>query len=287
MSSKKSGLGKGLDALFSDNTIRETKGGAESIRLAEIEPNREQPRKVFDEDALAQLAESIAENGLIQPLVVRPIEGGGYQLVAGERRWRASRMAGLTKVPVIVKDLTDEETMTIALIENLQREDLNPVEEAMGIEKLMKDLNLTQEEAAKKIQKSRPAVANTLRLLSLPDEVLNLISKNLISAGHARALLGLDTKTLMCEVAARIVRDDLSVRQTEELVKSLKKNPKKLKSARPKREIFFDEVELALGETLGRKVKVKNTGKEKGVIEIEFFNADDLQKLASAFDDNK
>ncbi len=287
MSSKKSGLGKGLDALFSDNTIRETKGGAESIRLAEIEPNREQPRKVFDEDALAQLAESIAENGLIQPLVVRPIEGGGYQLVAGERRWRASRIAGLTKVPVIVKDLTDEETMTIALIENLQREDLNPVEEAMGIEKLMKDLNLTQEEAAKKIQKSRPAVANTLRLLSLPDEVLNLISKNLISAGHARALLGLDTKTLMCEVAARIVRDDLSVRQTEELVKSLKKNPKKLKSTRPKRETFFDEVELALGETLGRKVKVKNTGKEKGVIEIEFFNADDLQKLASAFDDNK
>ncbi len=284
MLNKRGGLGKGLDALFTDNTIDEVEnGGAVEIRLTEIEPDRNQPRKVFDEEALAQLSESILQNGLIQPLLVRPIEGGGYQLVAGERRWRASRMAGLTKVPVIVKNLTDEEAMTIALIENLQREDLNAIEEAKGIQRLIKELGLTQEEAAIKLQKSRPAIANSLRLLALPDEVLNLISKDLISAGHARALLGLETKTMMCELAARIVRDDLSVRQTEEIVKTFREKPKKKTPS--KRNKFFDEVELALEKTLGRKVKVKNRSAQKGTIEIEFFSADDLQKLVKVFDE--
>lgn len=284
MLNKKGGLGKGLDALFTDNTIDEIEnGGAVEIRLTEIEPDRNQPRKVFDEEALAQLSESILQNGLIQPLLVRPIEGGGYQLVAGERRWRASRMAGLTKVPVIVKNLTDEEAMAIALIENLQREDLNAIEEARGIQRLIKELGLTQEEAAVKLQKSRPAIANSLRLLALPDEVLNLISKDLISAGHARALLSLETKTMMCELAARIVRDDLSVRQTEEIVKTFREKPKKKPTS--KRNKFFDEVELALEKTLGRKVKVKNRSAQKGTIEIEFFSADDLQKLVKVFDE--
>ncbi|MBQ3005095.1 MAG: ParB/RepB/Spo0J family partition protein [Clostridia bacterium] len=284
MLNKKGGLGKGLDALFTDNSIEEVEnGGAVEIRLTEIEPDRNQPRKVFDEEALAQLSESILQNGLIQPLLVRPIEGGGYQLVAGERRWRASRMAGLTKVPVIVKNLTDEEAMTIALIENLQREDLNAIEEARGIQRLIKELGLTQEEAAVRLQKSRPAIANSLRLLALPDEVLNLISKDLISAGHARALLSLETKTMMCELAARIVRDDLSVRQTEEIVKTFREKPKKKPTQ--KRNKFFDEVELALEKTLGRKVKVKNRSAQKGSIEIEFFSADDLQKLVKAFDE--
>jgi len=284
MLNKKGGLGKGLDALFTDNTIDEIEnGGAVEIRLTEIEPDRNQPRKVFDEEALAQLSESILQNGLIQPLLVRPIEGGGYQLVAGERRWRASRMAGLTKVPVIVKNLTDEEAMTIALIENLQREDLNAIEEAKGIQRLIKELGLTQEEAAVKLQKSRPAIANSLRLLALPDEVLNLISKDLISAGHARALLSLEKKTMMCELAARIVRDDLSVRQTEEIVKTFREKPKKKTPS--KRNKFFDEVELALEKTLGRKVKVKNRSAQKGTIEIEFFSAEDLQKLVKVFDE--
>jgi len=284
MLNKKGGLGKGLDALFTDNTIDEIEnGGAVEIRLTEIEPDRNQPRKDFDEEALAQLSESILQNGLIQPLLVRPIEGGGYQLVAGERRWRASRMAGLTKVPVIVKNLTDEEAMTIALIENLQREDLNAIEEAKGIQRLIKELGLTQEEAAVKLQKSRPAIANSLRLLALPDEVLNLISKDLISAGHARALLSLEKKTMMCELAARIVRDDLSVRQTEEIVKTFREKPKKKTPS--KRNKFFDEVELALEKTLGRKVKVKNRSAQKGTIEIEFFSAEDLQKLVKVFDE--
>ena len=191
MAAKKGGLGRGLDALFADNSIEEIAStSAVKLKIMDIEPNRDQPRKIFDEDALAELADSIAKHGVIQPLLVRPMPDGSYQLVAGERRWRASRMAGLTEVPVVIKELSDDEAMALALIENLQREDLNAIEEAQGIKALMDTLSLTQDEAAERVGKSRPAVANALRLLKLPDSVIALVSDGKLSPGHARALLG-------------------------------------------------------------------------------------------------
>lgn len=186
MAAKKGGLGRGLDALFADNSIEEISStGAVKLKTMDIEPNRDQPRKVFDEDALAELADSIAKHGVIQPLLVRPMPDGSYQLVAGERRWRASRMAGLTEVPVVIKELSDDEAMALALIENLQREDLNAIEEAQGIKSLMDTLSLTQDEAAERVGKSRPAIANALRLLKLPDSVIALVSDGKLSPGHA------------------------------------------------------------------------------------------------------
>ncbi|MFR2990653.1 MAG: ParB/RepB/Spo0J family partition protein [Acutalibacteraceae bacterium] len=188
MAAKKGGLGRGLDALFADNSIEEIAStSAVKLKIMDIEPNRDQPRKIFDEDALAELADSIAKHGVIQPLLVRPMPDGSYQLVAGERRWRASRMAGLTEVPVVIKELSDDEAMALALIENLQREDLNAIEEAQGIKALMDTLSLTQDEAAERVGKSRPAVANALRLLKLPDSVIALVSDGKLSPGHARA----------------------------------------------------------------------------------------------------
>ncbi len=189
MAHKKGGLGRGLDSLLSDNSLEETSAAQPVIlNLMEIEPNKDQARKHFDDESLSELADSIAQHGVLQPLLVRPIIGGGYQLVAGERRWRASRIAGLTQVPAIIKELSDTDAAVISLIENLQREDLNPVEEAFGFASLIKDFNLTQEEAAQRVGKSRPAVANALRLLKLPESVLDLVRENKLSAGHAKAL---------------------------------------------------------------------------------------------------
>ncbi|MGN0548503.1 MAG: ParB/RepB/Spo0J family partition protein [Acutalibacteraceae bacterium] len=278
MAKKLGGLGRGLDSLFADNSVDELNPSVNKLRIMEIEPNRDQPRKDFDEKSLSELAESIEQHGVLQPLVVRPLTNGGYQLVAGERRWRAARIAGLTEVPVVIKELTDEEVIEIAMIENLQREDLNPLEEALGYRYMMDELNITQEQAAEKVGKSRPAVANAIRLLRLPEEVQEMVKNNLISPGHARALLGFENQELIIQTAKRIVKEDLSVREVETLVKNSQKAPKVPKQQ--KRDKFFSEVELALVENLGRKVKIKESKKDSGVLEIEFFDKDDLESLA-------
>lgn len=283
MAAKKGGLGRGLDALFADNSIEEIAStSAVKLKIMDIEPNRDQPRKIFDEDALAELADSIAKHGVIQPLLVRPMPDGSYQLVAGERRWRASRMAGLTEVPVVIKELSDDEAMALALIENLQREDLNAIEEAQGIKALMDTLSLTQDEAAERVGKSRPAVANALRLLKLPDSVIAIVSDGKLSPGHARALLGFKDEQDIIETADLIIEKGLTVRDVEKLVKKRNKEPKAEKPA-ARRASYYDEVELALTDFLGRKVKVgTKPGKESGVLEIDFFDKDDLTRLADA-----
>ena len=283
MAPKKGGLGRGLTSLLADNSLEET-GSAQPVKLnlMDIEPNKDQARKQFDDAALSELADSIAQHGVLQPLLVRPLIGGGYQLVAGERRWRASRIAGLTQVPVVIKELSDTEAAVISLIENLQREDLNPVEEALGFASLMKDFNLTQEEAAQKVGKSRPAVANALRLLKLPEKVLDMVRENKLSAGHARALAAIEDEKILISTAELIVEKGLSVRAVEKLVKTLtaeKKEKAKKNSSRP---TFFDEVELSLNNSLGRKAKViTKSGKESGTLEIAFYDKDDLARIAS------
>ena len=277
---KKNGLGKGLDALFIDNSTEDVKS-AVKLGINEIEPNRDQPRKHFDEAALSELADSIALHGVIQPLLVRPISDGGYQLIAGERRWRASRLAGLTEVPVVIREMTDSEAMELALIENLQREDLNPIEEAEGYKLLMDTYSLTQEEAAERVGKSRPAVANAMRLLSLPKEVLDLIKEGRISSGHGRTLLGLNDKSMMLKLCKEIEEKQISVRQLESIIKTLN-NPKKDKDEKPKkvkRDPYFDECELAIRQELGRKATINVNKGNKGTLEIEFFSKEDLQSI--------
>lgn len=277
---KKSGLGKGLDALFLDNSVESQGGSAVTLGINEIEPNREQPRKYFDEEALAELSESIALHGVIQPLLVRPISDGGYQLIAGERRWRASRMAGLTQVPVVIKEMTDSEAMELALIENLQREDLNPVEEAEGYKLLMDTYSLTQEQAAERVGKSRPAVANALRLLVLPKKVIELLKENKLSSGHARALIPLKDEKLILDLCKEITEKEISVRETERIVKSLLAPKKDKADKKPKkRDPYFDECELSIREALGRKASINVSKGNKGTIEIEFFSKDDLKKI--------
>lgn len=285
MATKKSGLGKGLEALFLDNAIDDIELNGSTLRLNEIEPNKEQPRKTFDEKSLQELANSIERNGVLQPLLVRPMADGSYQLVAGERRWRAARIAGLTEVPVVVKELSDEQAMEISLIENLQREDLNPIEEAEGLQLLIERYNLTQEEAAARVGRSRPAIANALRLLNLPEEVRNLAKEGKISAGHARALLSFDDKANMLKTAKEIMKNDLSVRDVEKLAKLAKKGEGKEAKPRKKanRDTFYDEVELALTKTLGRNVRVL-VSKTGGTLEMEFFDKEDLRKLAKQLD---
>lgn len=279
MAAKKGGLGKGLDALFADNATEDAQG-AVKMRVSEIEPNKAQPRKTFDEKALTDLAESIAQHGILQPLLVRPLPNGGYQLVAGERRWRASRMAGLTEVPVIIRELTDKETMELALIENLQREDLNPIEEAEGLQLLMENYGLTQEEASKRVGRSRPAVANSLRLLNLPEPVQEMTRMGRISAGHARALLAFEDTDKLIETARMVATQDISVREVERLSKKAVQEPSKRLKKEERRASYYTEVELALTETLGRKVKVSG-GKGKGTLEIEFYSMEDLADLAN------
>ena len=279
---KKGGLGKGLDALFLDNAVEDTQGSAVMLGINEITPNRAQPRKRFDEDALAELAQSIGTHGVLQPLLVRPLADGSYQLVAGERRWRASRMAGLTEVPVIIREMSDSEATELALVENLQREDLNPVEEARGFQLLIDTYDLTQEQAAERVGKSRPAVTNALRLLVLPESILSMLEDGALSAGHARALLALPEKDDAIALANEIVRDGLSVRETERRVKLLR-NPAHARVPK-KRDTFFDEAELSMSQFLGRKAKIRLTGKAKGSVEIEFFSKEDLSKLLNSFE---
>ena len=282
MAPKKNGLGRGLGSLLADNSIEEN-NSIQPVKLdiMDIEPNKEQARKQFDEAALSELADSIAQHGVLQPLLVRPIIGGGYQLIAGERRWRASRIAGLTQVPVIIKELTDDEAAIISLIENLQREDLNPIEEAYGFASLIKDFDLTQEEAAQRVGKSRPAVANALRLLRLPQEVIDAAREGKLSAGHARALAAIDDEKTAIFAAKTVMEKGLSVRETEKLVKALTAEKKEKKKNTAARNSFFDEVELSLNNSLGRKAKVvTKSGKESGTLEIDFYDKDDLARIA-------
>ena len=287
MATKKGGLGRGFDALFTDNAMEETSAvSSVKLKLNDIEPNREQPRKKFDDDALSQLAASIAEHGVLQPLLVRPIPAGGYQLVAGERRWRASRIAGLTEVPVVIKEMSDEQAAVFALVENLQREDLDPVEEAKGYAKLMKDFGFTQELVSERVGKSRPAVANALRLLKLPDSVLESISLGEISAGHGRALAAIEDEKTIIDAARKIIAKKLSVRETEKLVKMFTAVKKEKKTpAAPSRDVFFNEVELSLSNALGRKAKVVTKGKkEAGVLELDFYSKEDLALIVKALE---
>ena len=278
MASKIGGLGKGLDALFAENAVEE-QGKVVTLRITEIEPNRSQPRKRFDDAALADLSASIAQHGVLQPLLVRPIPSGRYQLVAGERRWRASRMAGLTEVPVVVREMSDREAAELALIENLQRQDLNPMEEALGYRTLIETYGMTQEEAARAVNKSRPAVANALRLLQLPSELTQLVESGKLSAGHARTLLGFETKAEQVEAANLVISQDLSVRALEKMARSAKKSasPRTV----PRRDSFYDEVEMILSEKLGRKVRVLSKD-DNGTLQLEFYGKDDLAALANA-----
>lgn len=279
MAKKLGGLGKGLNAIFIEND-NEDKSGGVTLNISEIEPNRSQPRKEFDEKALGELAESIKEHGLLQPLLVRPLTLGGYEIVAGERRYRACRMAGVTEVPVIIRELDEAQTMELALIENLQREDLTPLEEAQGYNVLIEEHKMTQDEVARAVGKSRPAVANALRLLKLPDEVSRYLSDGKITAGHARALLTLDSEEEMLELANLIISKDLSVRQTEKLCKKTSK-PKKSEKEE-KKPSFYSMVELALNESLGRKISItKNKGKQGGVLQIEFYSDEELTELSN------
>ena len=248
MAAKKGGLGRGFDSLFLDNSSdAQAESGSVSLPIGQIEPDRGQPRTKFDEEALSELENSIREHGVLQPLLVRPMSDGTYRIVAGERRWRAARRAGLTEVPVIIRSLTDSEAAAIALIENLQREDLNAIEEAVGIQRLIEEYDFTQEAAADKLSKSRPAIANALRLLALPKDVMTMVSDGALSAGHGRALLGLNNKELISDTAKQVAEEKLSVRQTEQLVKTLNK-PVKPPKPKPRRDTFYDEVELALSE---------------------------------------
>lgn len=280
MAKKLGGLGKGLNAIFIENDNEENNGTV-SLKISEIEPNRSQPRKDFDEAALSELAVSISKHGLLQPILVRPLTLGGYEIVAGERRYRASRMAGLTEVPVIIRELSESETMELALIENLQREDLTPLEEALGYEVLMNEHGFTQEEVARSVGKSRPAVANALRLLKLPESIAEYLKDDKISAGHARALLTLPDESIMKEVCEQIIKNDLSVRQTEKLCKKLTAEKK---SEKPQEKIpnYYREVELNLSEALGRKISVtKLKGKQGGVLQIEFYSDEELTELSN------
>ena len=284
---KLGGLGKGLDALFVDNDTKDS--GNMMLRLSSIEPNKDQPRTQFDVDALMELADSIRQHGVIQPLLVRPLDNGMYQLVAGERRWRASRMAGLMEVPVVIRDLSDHEAMEIALIENLQRKDLNVIEEALGYQQLMEKYDMTQEKVAERVGKSRPAVANALRLLNLPEQVIDMVKTGEVTAGHARALLKLDDEVEIIDIAKKIQKGRYSVRDVEKITAKKKEEPKEVKEkAEPVwQNSFYKEMELALATELGRKVKVTVSEKGNGSIELAFLSKEDLADIAARLTGNK
>lgn len=276
MARGKGGLGNGFGSLFEDNAV-DAQTGVQTLRIAEIEPNRGQPRKKFDDDALTELAESIQAHGMLQPIVVRPVADKRYQIVAGERRWRAAKRIGLTEVPVIIRDLSDSEASQIALIENLQRENLNPIEEALGYQALMQQYEMTQEEVAKTVGRSRPAVANALRLLNLPAQVQELLEKGRITVGHAKALAAIKDETLLLQCAVRAAEDQITVREIEQIAQKQTETP-----AVPKQktadQIYFEETEISLCNLLGRKVKVQG-GKKKGTLTLEFYDKEDLQAI--------
>ena len=285
---KKTGLGKGLDSLIPvhNNTEKEMavvekvveKKTDTVLRITEIEPNKGQPRKNFNEDALEELADSIKQFGLIQPLVVQKRDGY-YEIIAGERRWRAAKKAGLKEVPVIIRDYTDEEMMEIALIENLQREDLNPIEEAQAYKKLINDYKLKQDEIAEKVSKSRVAITNSMRLLKLSEKVQDMIVDEMISSGHGRALLALNDKKMQEELANRIFDEELSVRETEQIVKELN-NPKEKKNKEEYSDNFvYEKIENEFKEIIGTNVSIKRKSQDKGKIEIDYYSTEDLERI--------
>ena len=281
MAAKQKGLGRGLGALIDDFSASGVSDSVTSLPLQKVEPNPRQPRRVFDEEELQSLADSIAEHGIVQPLAVRDEGNGYYMIIAGERRWRAARLAGLQEVPVVVLDADDRTVMELALVENLQRQDLNPMEEAEGYRVLMEEYGLTQEQTADRVGKSRSAVANALRLLALPDEVRELVENGALSAGHARAILSLPSEKLQRAAAQKILALRLSVRQAEAMCKRM---GAEAKPEKPKSVLTVDyvgECEKALTKQLSRKVKIVN-GKRKGRFELEFYGQDDLQRLYDA-----
>ena len=273
------GLGRGLNALLGDPELPAQGEGSVTLPISQVEPGLNQPRKRFEQGALDDLTQSIQVHGIIQPLTVRRLSSGYYQIIAGERRWRAAKAAGLQEVPAVIIEADDRKVMELGLIENLQREDLNPAEEARGYRSLMEDYGLTQEQVAQQMGKSRPAITNTLRLLALPDEVMHLLEEGTLSAGHARALLSLPSPGLQREAAKRVVEEQLSVRQTEALVKALQKEKReKPKPQGPDLSLYLGELEKDLSGRLGRKVRISHKGK-KGRIELEYYNEQDLEAL--------
>ena len=290
----KRGLGKGLDSLIPTNVMMESevkhatvstasspeeeKDGTLMVKLSKVEPNREQPRKNFDEDSLQELAESLKQFGMLQPILVQN-RGDYYEIIAGERRWRAAKIAGLKEVPVIVRELTDQEIVEISLIENIQREDLNPIEEAQAYKRLLTEFHLKQDEVAERVSKSRTAVTNTMRLLKLCDEVQKMVVDDMISTGHARALLAVENPEEQYNLAQRIFDEKLSVRDVEKLVKNLHKPAKPKKTDDKTMQVIYQDIEEKLKQKLGRKVTVTSRGEGSGKIEIEFYNHEDLDRL--------
>lgn len=291
MAVKRTGLGKGLDSMIPPKVVKETMKELESstsetgeriLNINEVEPNKKQPRKFFNEEALKELSDSIKQHGIVQPLVVAK-QKDYYEIIAGERRWRAAKMAGLKEVPVVIKDYSPQEVMEVALIENIQREDLNPVEEAKAYQNLIKEYNLKQEEVADRVSKSRSAITNSLRLLKLEDQVLNMLIEEEISSGHARTLLALDDSEQQRIVAEKIVKDRLSVRDTEKLVKSINQPAKKVPKKELKNDFVYKDMEEQLKQKIGTKVKINRKSENKGKIEIEYYSQDELEKIIAYF----
>ena len=291
---KKSGLGKGLDSLIPNKTVKEESASQQKVskekqeknvgsgeilvKINEVEPNREQPRKEFDEDSLMELADSIRQFGILQPLLVQK-KKDYYEIIAGERRWRAAKMAGLKEIPIVIKDLSDQEIMEVALIENIQREDLNPIEEAQAYQRLIKEYNYKQDELAERVSKSRVAVTNSMRLLKLDERVQKMIIDDMISAGHARALLAITDSEKQYTIAMKVFDEKLSVRETEKLIKNLDKQVKPKVNTTPENDFIYRDIENKLKESMGTKVIIHNKDNNKGKIEIEYYSQDDFERI--------
>ncbi len=288
----KKGLGKGIESLIEDYGVPQKIEKAEQpdiyLKISQVEPNRKQPRKNFDENAMEELTESVKQYGIIQPLIVRKKENY-YEIIAGERRWRAAKMAGLKEVPVVIRNYTDEEIMEISLIENIQRENLNPIEEAMAYQLLIKEFHLKQEDIAARVSKSRTFITNAMRLLKLDDRVQNMLSESLITSGHARALLGIEDGDLQYETAMKVYDEGLSVREVERLVKKINTPPKEEKEEQPasqkeQYQLIYENAENKLKTIMGTKVNIRNKSNHKGKIEIEYYSLDELERLMELFD---
>lgn len=295
MAPKKRGLGKGVNALFADHEpIEAPKPQPQAIpdgeavvelKMMDIEPNSAQPRKDFDEVALAELANSIKEHGVLTPILVQKSDNGFYKIIAGERRWRASKIAGQKTIPAIIKDFDEIKIHEVALIENLQRRDLNPVEEALGYRQLMDDYKLTQEKISQRLGKSRSTIANAIRLLSLDKQVLDLLAKGDISTGHAKVLAGIDDKSVQTNLAQQVTKDGLSVRELENLIKSLNKKPTKPKKRDINLKLAFETIEKRIADSLATKVKISNSN-GKGKITIDYYSTEDLERITKLLENN-
>lgn len=288
----KKGLGKGIESLIEDygmpQEIEKSDQPDVYLKISQVEPNRKQPRKNFDENAMEELAESVKQYGIIQPLIVRKKENH-YEIIAGERRWRAAKMAGLKEIPVVIRNYTDEEIMEISLIENIQRENLNPIEEAMAYQLLIKEFHLKQEDIASKVSKSRTFITNAMRLLKLDDRVQNMVSESLLTSGHARTLLAIEDGDLQYETAMKVYDEGLSVREVERLVKKINTPPKEEKEEQPdfykeQYQVIYENAENKLKTIMGTKVNIRNKNNNKGKIEIEYYSLDELERLMELFE---